>query len=88
MGCGGSKAPFFGDDVGPDGPLDAAPEQLLVIGHATAAYDGLYQRGPAPWNGKAVYWSGSGRVLYYYAANEGLPDYMLFPSIITIEFLD
>lgn len=71
MGCGGSKDDLnFVDEVGPDGPLAAAPATLLVTGHADNAYNGVYQRGAQPWNGKAMYCNGQ-RYLYYYNCNEG-----------------
>ena len=71
MGCGGSKSgPSFQDDVGPDGPLSAAPSQLLVTGHVQTEYNGIYMRALQPWNGKAMYSNGL-RYLYYYNENEG-----------------
>ena len=74
MGCTGSSSKgqrYSVNDFGPDGPLEDAPPQLLVRQHPGMAYNGLYQRLPEPWNGKAAYRNQNGRVLYFYAENEG-----------------
>jgi len=69
MGCGGSSNKHdYTEDVGPDGPLDAAPARLLVTGHCDTAYNGIYTRADE-WNGKAMYANGQ-RFLYYYNCGE------------------
>ena len=72
MGCAtsSSRGPDFSEDVGPDGPLSDALQQLIVSGHVDRAYNGLFTRGPIDWNGKAMYTNGA-RFIYYYAQNEG-----------------
>ena len=68
-GCCGSR-PDYSEDVGPDGPVSAAPAQLVVAGHGDTAYNGLYSRTLAIYNGKAVFSNGQ-RYIYYYACGEG-----------------
>ena len=72
MGCAASSAggPYYGNDVGPDGPLEAAPSNLLISGHPDAMYNGLFTRGTVAWNAKAMYSNGR-RFIYYYACAEG-----------------
>ena len=57
MGCAASSSggPYYGNDVGPDGPLEAAPSNLLISGHPDAMYNGLFTRGTVAWNAKAMY---------------------------------
>ena len=73
MGCGASASSKhdYSDDVGPDGPLSAAPAQLIVSGHKDVIYNGIYTRGNEAWNDKAVYRNQLGRVIYYYDAKDG-----------------
>lgn len=75
MGCGASNTSSskhdYSGEVGPDGPLSDAPAQLIVSGHQDALYNGIYNRGPEAWNGKAVYFNTAGRVIYYYNAADG-----------------
>lgn len=87
MGCGGSKSgPSFQDDVGPDGPLSAAPSQLLVTGHVQTEHNGIYTRALQPWNGKAMYSNGL-RYLYYYNENEGgAPSWSVAAAVHAVPF--
>ena len=67
----------FSMDCGPDGPLSAAPAQLLVVGHFEATFNGIYHKEPDARNGKAHYkrrMERPGERCLFYCAGDDLGD--------------